>query len=796
MNDIDLRVRRSVLILSVASTAALAISERGGLYAPIAVVAALLSWRLVETTERLRVPQLAINIAIIAALGYACVGVFVSAVPVVPALGQFFVHCQVLKYFQTKNHRICGEIVVLSLMVMMAAAALSFEMLYAFMLAVYIFLGVHCLMLYTLSRVQEEAEIRGGRGKIEDVGEWRSPSRASVVSTLSLSRAAVGGALGATAVGVMVFMFLPRVTVATGPSNVLPSQTQVALTGFSDEVRFGDIRRLLKNRSPVMRVKFRRGGRAIRPEGPIRLRGNTYSNYEQEAWKHANGERSRLKRCENLSLNAFNRLFPFTAPSEEELQSGPWNDQHIFLRGNDRLSLLAMAVSDESFLHQEIWLEPVKSSCLFAADVPFAIRPEEFATVNFSPRVDQTFRLDERLGKPIRYEILSSDPAIDPVRRYLLVAKKFPELLGLQSLQRQRSRIPPRIIEKARVWTANISRSLNPQGYAKAVAGEIQSRLLGSEFSYSLELNPEDVDDDLDPIEDFLDNRKYGYCEYFASAMVLLCQSLRLEARIVNGFDGGIFNEAGGYYTFRQSDAHSWVEVFVPGEGWNSFDPTPSREREPPPPVWMSTVQGYADLLRHRWNNEVVNFGVIDHSRVMARLEIMWRDFRLFARDTSRRTVRAVEAGSASLLGGDTALAVWWNSSPILASIVIVAIIAALIGGSILLRSRLRPVGQVVRRRLKISRNQAPTITVEFYEKIVRLLARRGHVRPPTMTPLEFAETLVQGREAAVTPGLLTVTHFYYQVRYGDRDLTDQERRQVDGVVKELRNAAQSRVSS
>ena len=51
------------------------------------------------------------------------------------------------------------------------------------------------------------------------------------------------------------------------------------------------------------------------------------------------------------------------------------------------------------------------------------------------------------------------------------------------------------------------------------------------------------IDPKLDPVEDFLVNRKAGHCEYFASALALLLRSVDIRSRIVNGFKGGDWNE-------------------------------------------------------------------------------------------------------------------------------------------------------------------------------------------------------------------------------------------------------------
>ncbi|TAK68473.1 MAG: transglutaminase domain-containing protein [Actinomycetota bacterium] len=77
----------------------------------------------------------------------------------------------------------------------------------------------------------------------------------------------------------------------------------------------------------------------------------------------------------------------------------------------------------------------------------------------------------------------------------------------------------------------------------------------------------------VDPVDDFLFNSRSGFCEHFAAAEVILLRSAGIPARLVTGFAGGEPGPA-GTRTFLASDAHAWVQVFVPGHGWLSSDPT------------------------------------------------------------------------------------------------------------------------------------------------------------------------------------------------------------------------------
>jgi transglutaminase-like putative cysteine protease len=79
-----------------------------------------------------------------------------------------------------------------------------------------------------------------------------------------------------------------------------------------------------------------------------------------------------------------------------------------------------------------------------------------------------------------------------------------------------------------------------------------------------------------EPVDWFLFQQREGYCDYFASAMVLMLRSQGVPARWVRGYAGGEFDAARGVYVVRESVAHSWPEVYFPGLGWERFEPTPA----------------------------------------------------------------------------------------------------------------------------------------------------------------------------------------------------------------------------
>jgi transglutaminase-like putative cysteine protease len=108
----------------------------------------------------------------------------------------------------------------------------------------------------------------------------------------------------------------------------------------------------------------------------------------------------------------------------------------------------------------------------------------------------------------------------------------------------------------------------NPYDQAQAI-----ETYLRSNFRYTL--TPLQPPAGTDPIEYFLFTSKEGYCEYFATAMGDMLRSLGIPTRLVNGYGPGTFDEQSGSYLVRESDVHTWVEVYFPNYGWIPFEPTP-----------------------------------------------------------------------------------------------------------------------------------------------------------------------------------------------------------------------------
>ena len=121
---------------------------------------------------------------------------------------------------------------------------------------------------------------------------------------------------------------------------------------------------------------------------------------------------------------------------------------------------------------------------------------------------------------------------------------------------------------------------------------------LQSNYRYSLQLGH--VPPGVDPVDWFLFDVKIGYCEQFATAETLMLRSLGIPARLATGYSTGAYDPVLNQAVVRERDAHAWVEVWFPGDGWVPVDASPGYPAMPStqfPNHWAAG--GIARLIPH-----------------------------------------------------------------------------------------------------------------------------------------------------------------------------------------------------
>ncbi len=243
-------------------------------------------------------------------------------------------------------------------------------------------------------------------------------------------------------------------------------------------------------------------------------------------------------------------------------------------------------------------------------------------------------------------------------------------------------------------------------------------------------------------LERFLGESRVGHCEYFASAATLFLRARGIPARLALGYRGGQFNTVSGVLEIRESNAHAWVEVFVPGEGWRTFDPTPIGISLAMVTVWEH-AKSYLSAARFWFDRYLVDY----NSQTQKEL---FRDL---------ATIRKPAAGEGFGFG----------SRRVLVGI-------ALIGALWFLRRRWR--------WRKGRRFRTKSGLPGYYVTFQRKMKRRGLVRRFDETYAVFHARLLKAKQphelvAMVDEGL-------DRDLYAEEPMSDRERREITKRVREL----------
>lgn len=144
-----------------------------------------------------------------------------------------------------------------------------------------------------------------------------------------------------------------------------------------------------------------------------------------------------------------------------------------------------------------------------------------------------------------------------------------------------------------------------------AVIGHFQKEHFQAVYAED-ELSPRDNVEEkkLPPIERFLFAEKSGHCELFASAMAILLRMGGVPTRLIAGFRV-VRNAYGDVLTVRQSDAHAWIEAYVPGHGWMPSDPTPKVLHFSTISDWVRDTYDWASA---KWTQYILNYGEGENS--------------------------------------------------------------------------------------------------------------------------------------------------------------------------------------
>jgi transglutaminase-like putative cysteine protease len=483
-----------------------------------------------------------------------------------------------------------------------------------------------------------------------------------------------------------------------------------AMIGFADNVTLGALGELKRNDEIVMHLRL--ADTNAPPAAGLRLRGVALDQFNGRGW------------VKSIDARKF----------EDKI------DERGFFK-------LGTTADVSRLTMQTVFLEPIDTPVLFGAPrvvalqgrLPF-VRLDAEGAIQTRPHDDEKVVYQVYSDMTVPAEVLLRADALqysEPALRYLQLPASLDPRIG--------------VLAKS-VTIQSGART----GYDKARAIESYLR---DHYEYSLDLKAGGPD----PLADFLFRVRSGHCEYFSTAMAVMLRTQGVAVRVVNGFLPGEYNGAAAAYTVRQSDAHSWVEVYFPQtNSWVTFDPTPPAGRTPRARSGLSAqLSKYSEALELIWFQYVVGYDKQEQRSLAATVRKDLFDFR-------RNSAGAVE----------------WVRGKLPATLPMLGLITGL--GALLflliLARRVRRFGW--RRGLKIwqSGAQIESSRVDFYERLVALLEKQGIRRQAFQTPLEFAFAVGNSDAEAITKA-------YNRVRFGEVKLTWPERQEIEKLLARVERA-------
>ena len=320
-----------------------------------------------------------------------------------------------------------------------------------------------------------------------------------------------------------------------------------------------------------------------------------------------------------------------------------------------------------------------------------------------------------------RYAVISLIPIVseDTLRA---AGEDYPASVEERYLQLPQ--IPARVTELAREVTAEAK---TPYDRGRA----LESYLRAIPYTLDVPFPP----GDRDVADWFLFDLRKGYCDYYATAFVVMARAVGLPARLAVGYVSGTYDAKSNTYNVVEADAHSWPEVYFPDYGWLPFEPTGGRS------ALSRSTQGFVEGASG-FDLPFLDEALLGLSEVASQRE-------------------AAEARTASwrALGLNLALAT-----------------LALLGLTLLLR----------RRRHRLTPAETIAVLWERVEKWGAWLGRSPHVYE---TPCEYAMALDEqwsGQGSDLQKGATYLAEAYSALRYGRAEPGEREQREAEAWWQQL----------
>lgn len=750
-------VRWKNTVFASLALAAFALAERSFAVLVLAVGIALASWVITAGGRRRMLPVWAVVTLLVMTFAIALSGISRETDPadIPPLIGLVVAIALVVRLYARRTLSDERQVLMLAGVLVVAAALQSSDLLVGIMVFGATLAAVGCVIRFRL--------VSSGSGDGSLLG---APGILTSLELPVQSRARRGELRRVIRIALVMVLFLTLLTFVIFPRSIKPTGALFGMSahgerGFPDRISLLTPQRIDRSERELLAMEWQGpDGIASAIAETIRLRGLTLDRYDREDAQWVS-RRSASQR--------------FVIGEAEEFET------------------LGLSAIDERFstCTARIWPQGLQTDVIFSPWAPIAIRSANPQTFTFAPttmtlRTLDTDALGLTAGYEIRVQLHASESTLAALQGGSVRIPALPTF-PVPAIREEALAILDRSGDAGAVELAGSDPSADPENRwtrNRRLARAFEEELRSERFRYTLDLRSFALDPVIDPIELFLTKYRFGHCEYFASALCALCQSIGVDARIVTGFLVDKLDSASGRYIVRESDAHAWVEVRTGLSQWTMIDATPASDEGPESPApesWAQVLRFLYSPIESIWRDHIAQFDARAQTTLVNRFNAWSQGAIQRAWESVAATAR--EASASSQVGASGY--VW------IASIAVTLCFA--ISAAALARRRFRRAQRALglTRFDRLHRNFALRDGA-FYVDALDLLAQRGLVRPANLLPRAFA---LRVSAAHLRAGSIfgQVVERFYAIRFGGQRPDACARRADRQLVVQLREALLNR---
>ncbi len=759
---------RASMALVLLGILAYSVAEEDLTHFLLAVPVSLAAWVLRAGRDDAVLPRWALNLALVgatAAMGWSWLSTVGETIGV---LCRFVMWLQLIKLFESRSPRDQAQVVTMSVMLVIGACLTSVTAELGLVLLLYVPTLIATVVLFQVfagqHRLWSEESKRGGALSGE-----RSPAQHGLGARADLVRTLAAATVLVVTVGAAAFVVFPRGLGDTGMGGWQPLQPE-PVTGFRDHVQLGASGLLNESRRAVLEMTILSSDDPGASGRSHLLRGAVLDRYDpaHQVWF----------RTTEVARSDLEFQSPFTFVNQPSSERGPFY-------------LMRIAMFDQA------------TTTLFAKWRPIQVALE--SPTGRSVRVrrnhfDGALSLSNYRAPGLTYRIMSSPYADSPSGLPVpdppvpMLEPDPPEMLRPQTFHGT----PVRTLALEILLGARINLGERDWDTIERAAGAFQS-WLRRECVYTTELVA--PDEGQDPIEMFLfdpERGRRGHCEYFASAMTAMCQSVDIPARVVTGYVASEYSTFTDSYTVRENHAHAWVEIEVRPGRWNEFDPSPSAEisrLHAPGSGFTAGLRHIFDRFQIAWVESVVAF---DRNRQASALRSARQGpLRMFER--IGEALGMDEADEAATSTDERSVSLGESLRPILALIGIIAFliialwtVISLLHGTNLLKAFTAHVKLALIRGRSGTPDGARATLEHLYALVLLSLRRAGLEKPKWVPPLTHARALGGAHPDLAVP-VSSLSSLYYEARFSGRVPTPEQVSRAEAWAREIIESCRTR---